>query len=420
MKVLRSPNNFATRVLGQQKVEDGIKYRDSDFVITDGESRYNTLTGESLYQADEKTLIERWFKVPENMDETMLAHLLRQKSLQIEQGPGGNIKHRFIIFLTTDCNGNCEYCFEKGMTKMYMSKQTAEDVADYIASNCNKNESNIVRLFGGEPLMNIGGINTLTDRLKQNGVNFQSEIFTNGDRLGLVDTDTLKNRWNIKKVQLTADDIGDEYDRIKGLPVGAWDRLVENMKRITSAGIRINLRIHYHPGKDGVAAKRVIDAMDEIPDVHLYMIMLYEAASMEDYKGLLAVEDYIASKGKYGYNFPGVFYGKSCMADDRRNACITPDGHLSPCEHYPYGQNYGSIYKRGYDQEILKRWSEKHKHYCGKCVHYPSCGSQHLCPAQSLCNEALVFYKTETIKKVMRAKINDLHGNADTNGADAS
>lgn len=405
MKILTNPNRLAVKILGLQQEETSLKYRESKFVVTDGEAKYNALTGEAIYQADEHELIERWFMVPEDMDEYMLAHLIRSKALLMENGPGQNIKHRFIIFLTTACNANCVYCFEQGMDKMHMTEQTAVDVADYITDHCDKSANNTIRLFGGEPLINIPGINALTNRLNDNGVNYHCDMFTNGENLALVDADTMKNRWHVQKIQLTADDIEAEYDRIKGLPSGAWDRLTDNMRRVSDAGIRVNIRVHVHPGKGVEAPKRVVDAVDQIPGVHPYAVMLYETASKEDYDHLLLIEDYIARKEKRRHSFPGIFYGHACMADNRRNACITPDGHLSPCEHYPYGQNYGSIYEKEYDQDVLSRWAEKQKNFCGHCVLYPICGVQHMCPAQSNCAEAEVYYKTEKIKKAMRARL---------------
>lgn len=405
MKTLNDPNKFAVRVLGRQMRDVGISYRPSRFVITDGDAAYNSLTGEAVFQADEDALIERWFMVPEDMDEAMLAYMIRQRALLLENGPGQNIKHRFIIFLTTACNANCEYCFEQGMEKMYMTEQTARDVADYITEHCDKSANNTIRLFGGEPLINISGIDALTERLRENGVRFWCDMFTNGDRLSLVNAETMKDKWHVRKIQLTADDVGEKYDRIKGLSYGAWDNLTENMRHVIDAEIRVNLRVHVHPGEGIDAPKRVIDAVDTIPGVHRYAVMLYESASKEDYDNLLLIEDYIARKERRRHAFPGIFYGHACMADNRKNACITTDGHLSPCEHYPYGQDYGSIYAKGYDQEVLSRWSEKQKNYCGKCVHYPSCGIQHMCPAQSNCTEAEVYYKIEKIKRAMRARI---------------
>lgn len=419
MKVLSDPNKFVMRVLGTQTPEAGVKFRESRFVITEGDAKYNTLTGESLLCADEETLIKRWFLVPEDMDETILAYMVRQKWLQNADGPGSQIKRKFIIFTTTMCNANCIYCYENGVKGMSMQKETAKDVAEYIMSHSNRDNEIRIRWFGGEPLTNLTAIGIISDRLNAKGVRFTSEIFTNGDILPKVSNEFLR-ALHIDHIQLTADDIGSEYDRIKGLPDGAWERLTGTMHRLSGLGIRVHLRTHYHPGEGPEAPIRVIDAVKDIERVWPYCTMLYEGGTTEDYRGLLKVEEHLVEIGKRTEKFPVMRFGTSCMADNRKVACITTDGHLSPCEHHPYGENYGSIYEKKYDQAVLKRWKAKTRNHCGKCALYPSCGKQALCPAAGSCSEAEVDYQTEIIRKAMREKIDDLHGNADTNGTDTS
>ena len=401
---LNDPNKFAIRVLGVQTPEAGVKFRESRFVISEGNAKYNTLTGEALLGADEETLIQRWFLVPEEMDETILAYMVRQKWLQTADGPGGQMKRKFIIFTTTMCNANCAYCYENGVKGMTMQKETAADVAEYILTHSNRDSEVRIRWFGGEPLANTTAIGIISDKLNAEGMNFTSEIFTNGDLLPKVD-DILLNSLHIDHIQLTADDIGKEYDRIKGLPEGAWERLVDSMYRLSYLGIKVNLRTHYHPGEGPEAPIRVIDAVKDIRRVRPYCTMLYEGGREEDYRGLLKVEEHLVELGKRTEKFPVLRFGTSCMADNRKVACITTDGHLSPCEHHPYGENYGSIYAKGYDQTVLKRWKAKTRNHCGKCALYPSCGKQALCPAAGSCSEAEVMYQTEQIRKAMRARI---------------
>jgi len=413
MKVLSDPNKFVMRVLGTQTPEEGVKFRESRFVITEGDAKYNTLTGESLLCADEETLIKRWFLFPEDMDETILAYMVRQKWLQNADGPGSQIKRKFIIFTTTMCNANCIYCYENGVKEMSMQKETAKDVAEYIMSHSNRDNEIRIRWFGGEPLANQTAIGIIADRLNEEGVRFTSEIFTNGDLLPKVRNEFLR-ALHIDHIQLTADDIGSEYDRIKGLPDGAWERLTGTMHRLSGLGIKVHLRTHYHPGEGPEAPIRVIDAVKDIERVRPYCTMLYEGGSEEDYRGLLKVEEHLVELGKRTEKFPVLRFGTSCMADNRKVACITTDGHLSPCEHHPYGENYGSIYEKKYDQSVLKRWKAKTRNHCGKCALYPSCGKQALCPAAGSCSEAEVDYQTEIIRKAMRAKIDDLHGNTDS------
>lgn len=402
--ILNDPNKFVVRVLGQQTFEDGIRYRDSRFVITEGNARYNTLTGECLYRADEETLIRRWFKVPEDMDEAMLAYMVRQKWLANSEGPGRGMKVKFIIFFTTVCNAHCEYCFEHGVNSMTMTAGTAKDVAKYISDHSPHGIEVKLRLFGGEPLMNIDAINVLCDGLKEHGVTFASELFTNGDRLPLLDDETLTDRWHVKNVQITLDDVGTEYERIKGLPSGAFDRLLESTKRLLRAKIHVHVRVHYHPGKGPDAPRRVFNAFRNLQGIHMYGMMLYGGGKKEDYSGLIGLEEEMAAAKVRRWSFPSVSFGVGCMADNRKHACITTDGHLSPCEHHPYGENYGSIYGGKYDEAVLKRWKAKSRNYCAGCVLYPSCGRQAECPAQGNCSEEEVDYLVERIRRAMRAK----------------
>lgn len=399
MKILNKENQFVSRVLGKQTREDGIQYRLSRFVVTEGDAMYNTLTGEALRGADEATLIEKWFLVPESMDETALAYSIRQKWIRNAGGPGRNQKNRYVIFMTTACNAHCEYCYEQGIKPMTMSEETAADVADYILRHSDKDVPVRIRWFGGEPLMNTKAIDIISERIKELG--FRSEIFTNGDLLPGV-TDGQLKAWHVQSIQLTVDDVGSEYDRIKGLPEGAYDRLCKTIDRITALGIRVNLRIHYRPGEGAEAPLRVAKEFCGRQRVNPYCVMLYDGGDAKDYDGLMTVQRYIHEHGGSKIGFPVVRIGYSCMAENRKTACITTDGHLSPCEHHPYGQDYGSIYHSGYDQTVLKRWAAKSRNYCDGCVLYPSCGKQALCPAEGKCSPEEIQHQVNRIKYALR------------------
>ena len=399
MKTLSKANQYVSRVIGKQTREDGIQYRLSRFVVTEGDAMFNTLTGEAIRDADEATQIARWFRVPEQMDESALAYSVRQRWLQNANGPGSNIKNRYVIFMTTICNAHCEYCYEQGIKPMTMSEETAANVADYILRHSDKDAPVRIRWFGGEPLMNTKAIDIISERI--NGLNFRSEVFSNGDLLPKV-TDGQLKAWHVQSIQLTVDDVGSEYDRIKGLPEGAYDRLCKTIDRITALGIKVNLRIHYRPGKGAEAPLRVAKEFCGRQRVNPYCVMLYDGGDKKDYEGLMMVQTYIHEHGGSKIGFPAVRIGYSCMAENRKTACITTDGHLSPCEHHPYGQDYGSIYHSGYDQTVLKRWAAKSRNYCDGCVLYPSCGKQRLCPAEGKCSPEEIQHQVNRIRFALR------------------
>ena len=401
MKTLSKANQYVSRVIGKQTREDGIQYRLSRFVVTEGDAMFNTLTGEAVEGADEATLIEKWFLVPESMDESALAYSVRQRWLQNANGLGSNIKNRYVIFMTTICNAHCEYCYEQGIKPMTMSEETAANVADYILRHSDKDAPVRIRWFGGEPLVNAKAIDIITGKLNAEGLDFNAEAFTNGDLLPTVTDERLK-AWHIRSLQFTVDDVGAEYDRIKGLPEGAYDRLCKTIDRITSLGIRVNLRIHYRPGEGAEAPLRVAKEFCGRQRVNPYCVMLYDGGDKKDYEGLMMVQTYIHEHGGSKIGFPAVRIGYSCMAENRKTACITTDGHLSPCEHHPYGQDYGSIYHSGYDQTVLKRWAAKSRNYCDGCVLYPSCGKQRLCPAEGKCSPEEIQHQVNRIRYALK------------------
>ena len=401
MEVLKQPNKFVTQTLGLQTAEPGIQYRLSRFVIVEGDAMHNSLTGEALRGADEAAQIARWFKVPADMDEAMLAYQIRQKFLRTSKASTASTHQRYVIMLTTACNAACTYCYEQGIKIMHMTEQTARDVADYIIRHSNPTVPPKIRWFGGEPFCNIPAINTIVDELTAYGMPFESDAFTNGDLLHDIPDEVLK-RWKLRRIQLTVDDIGPEYDRIKGLPSGAFDRLCETIDRVTALGIKISLRTHYHPGEGWGAPLRVAQRFCGMKNVSPYCSMLYGGGTEEDYAGLLTVQEYIDQHGGHKINFPKLRFGTSCMADSRHTACITPDGHLSPCEHYAYGENYGDIHGGRLDQSVLKRWAAKSRNYCSGCVFYPACGKMALCPAEGKCSPEEIQHQVNRIKYLLR------------------
>ena len=249
--------------------------------------------------------------------------------------------------------------------------------------------------------MNAKAIDIITGKLNSEGLDFDAEAFTNGDLLPTVTDEQLK-AWHIRSLQFTVDDVGAEYDRIKGLPEGAYDRICKSIDRVTALGIKVNLRIHYRPGHGAEAPLRVAKEFCGKEKVNPYCVMLYDGGNVEDYAGLMEVQKYIHEHGGSKIGFPVVRFGLSCMAENRKTACITTDGHLSPCEHHPYGENYGSIYEKKYDQAVLKRWAAKSRNYCDGCVLYPSCGKQALCPAEGKCSPEEIQHQVNRIRYALK------------------
>lgn len=403
MLTINKPDRFVVAALGEQTPQDGIEYRRSVFTLADGNAMFNTLTGEAVADATESELVRRWFYVPKWMDEYALAYMVRQRYIQGQKRPGILINN-VILYLTTGCNAKCTYCFEAGYKVMTMSEQTAKDAAEWVAQRCDHSRPLSVRWFGGEPLTNTAAINVFCSALDALGIEFRSDMFTNGDLMRGVTDEDLK-QWRLKSVQFTIDDIGDEYAKIKGLPPGAFDRIVEQVRRLCALGIRVRIRTHYRG--DPEACKRVADTFAGIENLSMYAMLLYGGGEQKDYETLLTIEAYLIERGLMRPKFPKIRYGANCMADTPSTVCITPDGHLSSCEHYAYGEEYGSIFERKVDVSRLRKWADQERNHCGRCLLYPLCSRITSCPGQGECTPEQQFYDIATIKRALRSANHD-------------
>lgn len=411
MKTIRKPNPVKMRILGYQHPEPGMKYVYNPCLIREGNAVYNPLTEEAVIiedeAADKTQMVKRWYLVPEETDIKSMSHMVRQILLTAATVPG-LAKTGYTIFSTTGCNACCEYCFEKDFDVIVMSDQVARDVGAYIVKTRSKKEPIVVRYFGGEPLCNKAAITTICGILTENGVNFSSEITTNGDLLPGCSDEEFR-AWHLTKVQLTADDVGTEYDRIKGLPAGAYERMHASIDRLDALGIKVSVRVHLDPEKGTDPCYRVINDMLQHPHVSMYARMLYGDNTEDDFRDLLGVEQYMIDHGRMSNAFPRYASGTHCMADRQTYATIGPKGDLSPCEHFAYGpEMYGNIYtihKRG---DVLARWKERVKHtdaYCNTCPLYPMCEKICACTSEGTCEQGYRWYLIERIKRVLKGGI---------------
>lgn len=405
MKILKRANASRLELIGYQSPEPGVKYVPNPCLIQEGNAVFNPITEEAILiediQKDRRALVNGWYLVPEWFDVVSVAHMMRQKQMATMAKPHG--KTGYTIFTTTACNAHCEYCFEKGYDVLTMSEETAHQVADYILKTCRKNGAISIKWFGGEPLVNKDVISVICTRLNEYHINFTSDITTNGDLLPKCTDEELK-LWRIKSVQLTFDDVGDAYDKIKGLP-GAYERLHASIDRLAKLGIWASIRIHYAPGKMD-ACYRVAKALATHKNVRMYCRILYDKEQPEDYAALLEFEEHLIKTGFMRASFPSGSNGAHCMADRPAHACITPNGELSPCEHFAYGENiYGNIHTRNKNGSVLAKWAQKEKHThveCAPCPLYACCEKIVMCPSEGKCESGYKEYQIARIKRALR------------------
>lgn len=389
--------------IGSQQVLPGVKYVEHGYITRVGNVVYNALTGEVAVVNDDEDraeMIRRWFLAPKGMNLAGLAHMTRQAAHSMKTARSIN---RYTIFTTTGCNGACEYCFQHGLDPVVMSEETAAAVATFIMQHANPGLMIRIRWFGGEPLTNKTVISQICEVLQRNRRRYQSSMSSNGDLFKDV-TDEEVELWQLKSVQFTLDDVGDKYDALKGLPDGAYDRLKATIERFP--GINFTLRVHYDPTKGTEPCYQIIDDFKGYSNVVMYAAMLYDGAKTQaDYETLLQIENRMIEVGRYNMSLPSMSPDVYCMADSRQQACITPVGDLTPCEHFVTGETYGTIYSDARDQSVLDKWAAKCKDNvvsCAKCPLYPSCEMLCRCESAGKCSEGYKYYQLEKIKRALK------------------
>lgn len=183
------------------------------------------------------------------------------------------------ILPTTDCNARCFYCFEEGIDRYSMSKETAQHTVDFIQDFYDDKELAIA-WFGGEPLLNFPIIEFITLELKKLGYNLNTHITTNGSLLTREMLDFFVKNYMHTSFQITLDGVDENYYKAKRYidisPQEAFNRVMDSIKMILNANIPIQVRINFLPSKIEEAKDtyaHVLDLLSDVDTTNLYLYM---------------------------------------------------------------------------------------------------------------------------------------------------
>lgn len=390
---------------------------------------YNTLTREILLLSDSEFeqfntliftddefyhyLIDGLFLVVLDFDEYKLATLAKENSIQNQEEL--NKLHFVSIFTTTACNARCYYCYEKGINTVTMNNKTAVDVGKYLVSHGDKNLR--IKWFGGEPFLNSEVITIICNHLKNNSIEYTSEITTNGYLLNNFSKEQF-DLWNMKDVHITLDGTAQEYVRIKNYKnndKNAFSKIIENIHYVQSLGIQVAIRINLTYGmREDIDSliEFIHNEFDGMNLLSIYISLLYDhyensaknltiaqrKALFEDYKYLnQKLIDYNMSTGELMMGFQT----NRCMADSGSATCITPEGNLSVCEHRFEDKIYGTIWGQDdlYNKNMISLFFQREtpSNYCKSCQLYPQCIRLKTCSMDNACTSEYRNYVISTI-----------------------
>ena len=259
------------------------------------------------------------------------------------KGEKGADRLHLVVLTTTACNARCAYCFEKGVLPVVLAQSKAIEIADFIQRRY-KGFPVHISWFGGEPLVNGKGIEILCSELKSRGVDYYSSMTTNGL---LIDRykKQICEEWNIKKIQITLDGIGDTYNRKKSYIDAKEDpfsKVISNIAFLLTSKIRVNIRINFETENPNDAKEIVKYLYDEFGNnefLHIYFAHIYgEGQKMPldmDTNPYISLYEtlmhygYVKSLSDLGIKRKNYF----CGIYNEDYYVVYPDGTLYKCEH---------------------------------------------------------------------------------------
>lgn len=299
---------------------------------------------------------------------------------------------RYNILTTTGCNLRCYYCFENGIRKENMKKETARDLVDYIVNTHDDSKSVHIRWFGGEPLINMDVIDIVSSGLKEKGINFYSTMSSNGV---LFTPDIIKKipMWNLRKVRLSLDGYGEEHDKRKGFQTDGciFNTVIQNISNLIRENVKVNVRLTIDSNsisKMGDLALWLIDRFQNNPNVSIYNRCVFQEVSSDSYtknpvnvmklvKKVEALDKLLISNNIYDTEriAPIGFQVYYCAASDPHAVVVCPDGKLCSCETINNATQYwGNIWQGETDKSCHQRWLQSTiRKMCLNCCFLPVC-----------------------------------------------
>lgn len=414
MKIISPANDTVMTLLG--KAKEGTEYRMLHFCVEQqvegGYLIFNLLTKELVLLTKEEYenrleleyLRQRWFVVPEELKEQEYSDTVRwvakhktKKSPYITS---------YTIFTTTDCNARCFYCFELGWNRVHMTQETALKAVRYIKNHCGGQKVNI-SWFGGEPLYNMGVIDTICDGLRKEGIEFMSSIATNGYLFDKETVEKAVKSWNLIRAQIPMDGTEAVYNKAKAYiykGTNPYQIVMDAMGYLVQAGVEVFVRLNM----DLYNHEDLMKLVDEIAARYAGMKKVYIYASHLHKGGVPSAELYTKEEWKLREDAMAALYEKiegygmvkkrgihkhiklcHCMADNDRAVTIAPKGDLGRCEQCNEKEFVGHLDREGFDEQKLASWKEQIDQIpeCATCFFYPNCLELKKCSTASVCFE---------------------------------
>jgi uncharacterized protein len=302
------------------------------------------------------------------------------------------------VVLNFDCNFACIYCYEGDMKgQLYMSPQTAARLIDFIKEKFNEHKTSLsIDFYGGEPLLSIGLIKSISRELKSftesRGAAYRFSLITNGALFKRNVAEELVEL-GLDHVKFTLDGPPEIHNRYRPFKSGAgsFDTIIKNIREtceLVNVGIGGNFDRNTY-----MQFPRLLDCLekerltpDKISTVKFDPISNRPQADISptDYQdGCMSInEPWLVEAGtflreeilKRGYRTlkPKPMF---CLVENRDAVVINYDGAIYKCPAFVGQADYavGDLKSGVRDYTVIYQLDIWKNQQCGECEYLPLC-----------------------------------------------
>ncbi|ARM76079.1 radical SAM/SPASM domain-containing protein [Acidianus manzaensis] len=351
---------------------------------------FNTLTGYAIKVSKEEMEKLANGEVPENLKE-----IIEEGFADQEFDPDKLImKKEYLeptLVLTYDCNFDCPYCFQKAFkNKLRVTDSVIKGFINYIDKHVN-NRKIRVTYFGGEPLLELDKIKTISkELLSRYGDKYSFSIVTNTSLLFPRILDEL-NSLGLRYVQVTLDGPKEIHDKRRYFigGKGSYNIIIDNLKYAqdhTNVVLRINI--------DFTNANYIKDLLTDLKEKKITKIRLdphlvhdnvfndkyWNRIMPKENEGKILTEFWETAKD-LGFEIPQeVFRLGVCVAHIDEDIVVDPIGNIYPCWAFTGNPLYikGKLKEDGTIEYLNSKLSSVvakniWKGKCEDCPYLPMC-----------------------------------------------
>ncbi len=308
----------------------------------------------------------------------------------------GNQSLAVTLAPTQDCNFGCRYCYEKDVLQpQYMEEATQDAVVDYIEENLTMGSSLRLSWYGGEPLLALGIVESLTKKFlmicEEKKAEYKADIITNGY---LLTAEAVKRllACRITKFQITLDGNESTHDLRRPLADGSptyrtiWENILalKDFRESIKVALRVNVDKNNKKALFFVKHKIAEEGMEDFVFVYPGRVMETETChnSGECYSSrefAILEQEFSCSDLELLRNYYPHPRQAVCSAENGKSVVFDANGNMYKCildigrEERSFGnvKEDGVCHEQVLHQYLLSDITAKEE--CAKCKHLPIC-----------------------------------------------